>query len=332
MAPSHVRAPPPAAELLCGRDRERQRPGLSPPPAAPRCQDRAAAGIRGQRRGPGREGRGGLAVLPPARGTKPALVRGLGCVPWAQTSRGPLRPARAAGRPDRAGKGTCRLPRTPAGAALCQGSWGPARGSARPWTAGPRPRLRGPPAGGSRAHATYAGGEGALVTVTPAAGLDGGAGGGGAEEDLGASCSDLVFLSLPRPDSSYGRQISTHPCPSALSPPRAPCPPPTAHYEERLPFANAWQSWPLRAGRPLTLRGMGGVAHTRTAPCHGSRQPSLRSLLCSDLASLRRAPAGCQALFQMQRIHGRHREQSRPSVCPQGPHGLTPKPVPSLWQ
>lgn len=199
LAPSDVRDPHSAAELLSAREGELQSPGLSPPPAAPRCQEPAAAGIRGQRPGRGREGRGGLAVLPPARCTKPALVwrprmRALGPdLPGSPPSRarGPASRERREGDvPPAADAG----PGVGVGGALCQGSWGPARGSVRPWTAGPRPR--GPqPVGFSScrswAPAIYGGSEGALVTVTPAVGVDGGAGwgwgrgGGGAEEDLG---------------------------------------------------------------------------------------------------------------------------------------------------
>lgn len=179
LAPSDVEAPLCTAQLLSRREEERQGPGLSPPPAEPRCQDPAAAGIRRQRPGPGREGHGGLAVLLPARCTKPALVRRPRMRALGPDLPGSA-PSRARGPASRPlGEGDVP-PAADAGleGALCQGSWGPARGSTLPWAAGPRPGLRGPqPVGfsscGSWAPATYGGSEGALVTVTRVVGVDG---------------------------------------------------------------------------------------------------------------------------------------------------------------
>lgn len=105
-----------------------------PPPC---CRRAARTRLPQESAGSGRDlarGARGRSVLPPAHCTKPALVRQPpALVPWAQTSRGPLRPARRSGVLTTLGRDG-GLPQSPGqgreGETLCQGARGPASGSA----------------------------------------------------------------------------------------------------------------------------------------------------------------------------------------------------------
>lgn len=168
-----------------GEGAEVKSPPARPPPPPPlrSCQDAAAAGIRrGAARRPRPGGARGLAVLPPARGTKPALVR----LPRMRAL-GPDLPGSLSVRttPGR-GRAACR--RLLLGMGAGGGRWSLAGG----WTAllgilgpslglcsakeGQAPTLVAwPPVVGcsrceSWAFATYRGRKGALVTVTLAVG------------------------------------------------------------------------------------------------------------------------------------------------------------------
>lgn len=112
-----------------GRTRGEARAAARLPAAAAALPGLGAAGIHGQRRGPGRErGRDAPSCRPPAA-QSPPLFRSLRSVPGAQTSRGPLRLCEGSrvltvlGRDVRPAADS-RSGRD-GGGAHCQGSWGP---------------------------------------------------------------------------------------------------------------------------------------------------------------------------------------------------------------
>lgn len=112
-----------------GRTRGEARAAARLPAAAAALPGLGAAGIHGQRRGPGPErGRDAPSCRPPAA-QSPPLFRSLRSVPGAQTSRGPLRLREGSrvltvlGRDVRPAADS-RSGRD-GGGAHCQGSWGP---------------------------------------------------------------------------------------------------------------------------------------------------------------------------------------------------------------